>query len=937
MLKVYINLHIVGLKSPANKTYEPLIIEQSSAMNQTYRLVWSLTQQAWVVAGELAKANKKSSLKTCSIALLLAGVAFGGQAIAGPALNTLPTGETVVSGRATFDRSVDKQLTINQSTNKLITNWNSFDVGSAAKVNFVQPNTNSIALNRVTSGSPTEVFGQVTANGRLVLVNPNGITFGGRSQVSANALIASVLDIQDSDFNNSTLLFSRGNATGSIENRGKLTATAGSVSLLAPTVKNSGSITVTRGDVNLVNADAVQLSSVTPPAVTTASINGLIQQSGKISATQVSGVGGKIFLKNTYGQVQLAGALSANQTKVNASSVFVNGELNINGPDNFFDVNSSNGFNLGLYNKINLNGANSRFSVNGNFYTVIHDVKQLQDMSANLAGKYVLANDIDARETASWNAGAGFNPIGNNENRFSGTLDGFGHTINELNIYRPTTNYVGLIGFATYTSTLKNIALVNVRIRGMDYTGALSGFNDSDRLHNNYSTGRVTGRDFVGGLVGALDAGLTTSYSAAQVAGRSATGGLVGTVSPYAAVRYSYSTGKVTGDAAVGGLIGTNEGHVSYSYASGSVQGRESVGGVVGYNDWNATVSSVYSNGPIRGDAALGGVVGHNEGLASYSYWDKQTSGLSSSVGAGEGGRNITGLDSTQMKRLDSFEDWDIGLDIFAEGGYRGTWRIYEGQTAPLLSFLLKPIDVVIGNQSKTYDGQAFKGGSYSLSDPAAILQGSLSYAGNAQGARNAGTYTISGNGLYSGQQGYDIRIVDGSLTIDKKALTISAVQDNKVYDGKLTSVGKPVVTGLVDGDYIVLLKQAYSDKNVGTGKTIHVDGGYLIRDKNNGDNYTVTVLDSTSSVITPKALTISTVANSKVYNGNVSAAAKPLVTGLVAGDSVSGLFEQYETKEVGTGKKLLIKAGYVVNDGNGGNNYAVTEQTSNNGVITAH
>jgi hypothetical protein len=145
------------------------------------------------------------------------------------------------------------------------------------------------------------------------------------------------------------------------------------------------------------------------------------------------------------------------------------------------------------------------------------------------------------------------------------------------------------------------------------------------------------------------------------------------------------------------------------------------------------------------------------------------------------------------------------------------------------------------------------------------------------------------------------------------------------------------VVTGRVSGDSIAGLSQVFTDKNAGTGKTLVVDAGFVIRDGNKGNNYEVVVLDNHAGVITPKALSISTVANSKVYDGGVTSVNKPLVEGLAYGDRVTGLFQQYETKTVGENKKLLIKNGYVVQDGNAGGNYIVTEQGSNDGVITTH
>lgn len=829
-------------------------------MNQTYRLVWNSSQQAWAVAGELAKNHKRSSThKVLGMALLLAGAVVSERAFAGVGLNTLPTGESVVSGRATFDRSVDKQLTVNQSTNKLITNWNSFDVGSAAKLSFIQPNSNSIALNRVTSGSPTEVFGQVTANGRLVLVNPNGIAFGRYSQVSANALIASVLDIKDSDFNVSTLLFSRGSATGTVENRGKLTTTGGSVSLLAPTVKNSGSITVTRGDANLINANAVQLSSVVPPVVTASTIGGLIQQSGSITATQVSDVGGKILLTGDKSQVsshiQLVGTLQANQTQVNGRSIAVNGSLNLNGNGNILALISTDGYSLSKAAVVNLNSTSSGFSVNGTAYTVVRDINQLQAINKKLNGKYVLANNIDASATVNWNKGAGFKPLGAETGLFKGVLDGLGHRINSLTINRPETDNVGLIGY-TQGGALQNIGLTNVQIEGKNGTGALAGHLSLTSVYNSYVTGKVVGAESVGGLLGStFFAHVSNSHTAAEVEGDSYVGGLIGqsynlsTIessyatgkttgvvdvgglvggNDYSSIKFSYATGKVSGLGHVGGLVGRNaysslisdsyatgkvyswgeagglvgynenESTIKNSYATGDVSSQDFLGGLVGINDNNSIVENSYATGNVSGDGSIGGLVGYNinssvnqsyaigkvtgsfavgglvgqnyfqssyKGLVQNSYWDTQASGQSSAVGINHGTViRLKGLNSSQFKNLASFTNWGKSIDAQAATG--NVWRIYEGQSTPLLRSFLKPVDVAIGNQTKTYDGLAFKGGSYSLSNPSAILQGSLSYSGDAQGALNVGTYTIIGSGLYSGQQGYDIRFVPGRLTI---------------------------------------------------------------------------------------------------------------------------------------------------------------------------
>ena len=946
-------------------------------MNRAYKLMWSSISGSWVVASELAKGSKKSAGKSFRLVVLAAAALAGGVAHAVPAANALPSGESVTFGSASFDRSVSNQLTVNQSTSKLVTNWNSFNVGSNGKVVFAQPDATSIALNRVTGGSASEIFGQVTANGQLVLVNPNGITFGAGSQVSAASIIGSVLDINDSDFNAGTLLFSRGAATGTIDNQGSLTATAGSVSLLAPTVKNSGKITATAGNASLINADAVDLTAIDPVISTASGITGLIQQSGNITATQVSSVGGKILLtgdtSQTASQVQLAGTLAAGQTLVNGRSIVVNGDLNVNGASNVLGFTSTDGYSLTNGAAVNLNGASSGFSVNGTAYTVIRDVNQLQAMNSNLAGKYVLAGNIDASDTVSWNSGAGFVPVGNTSNNFTGILDGLGHRVNALTINRPGTQYVGLIGSAI-NATLQNIGLSNVNISGNYYVGALAGqlqASTTASILNSFSSGSVSSQESqTGGLVGRIAANsgvvqILNSYSTAQVSAVNTAGNEVGGLVGYSAasgsgrtyIANSYASGNVSAYNAVGGLVGRSDAAgtatslIENSYASGSVADNGCCsGGLVGYiqADTNRLeIRNTYASGAVSGLDAIpgshGGLIGYNGGANVHdNYWNTDTTGQLVAIGVDNNSASsvrLVGLTDAQSKLASSYSNW--GSNIDAQGGTGATWRIYDGQTGPLLRSFLKSLSISATNVTKTYDGTSYSPGTPGYSADTAYdsskLLGTVTLGGSALNARNAGTYNIDISGLYSGQDGYDLSVSGGTLTINKRVLTITATDASKEYDGKLTSAGKPVVVGRQRGDAIVGLTQSYLDKNAGTGKTINVDAGFTIRDGNGGNNYDVVILNSNAGVITPKALTISTVANTKVYDGGLTSANKPVVTGLVTGDRVTSLFQQYETKTVGDNKKLIIKAGYVVDDGNGGNNYTVTEQGSTNGVITLH
>src|SRR6267143_4324988 len=101
---------------------------------------------------------------------------FLSPALAQTSANALPTGGQVAAGAATLSYSPNK-LQIDQSTNKAILNWDSFSVGSSAWVNFSQPSSSAIALNRVTGSNPSEIFGRLTANGQVFFSNPNGVLF----------------------------------------------------------------------------------------------------------------------------------------------------------------------------------------------------------------------------------------------------------------------------------------------------------------------------------------------------------------------------------------------------------------------------------------------------------------------------------------------------------------------------------------------------------------------------------------------------------------------------------------------------------------------------------------------------------------------------------------------------------------------------------------
>lgn len=173
-----------------------------------------------------------------------------------------PEGGTVVGGAATIQGQGSASVIVNQSTPSAIINWNTFNIGASERVQFNQPSTSAVALNRVVGGrGPSEILGTLTANGRIFLINRDGILFGPGSVVNTAGFLASTNDIRNADFMAGRYNFNiPGRPDASIVNQGRITATSGGfAALVAPGVRNSGTITATLGTVALAAGNSFTL------------------------------------------------------------------------------------------------------------------------------------------------------------------------------------------------------------------------------------------------------------------------------------------------------------------------------------------------------------------------------------------------------------------------------------------------------------------------------------------------------------------------------------------------------------------------------------------------------------------------------------------------------------------------------------------------------
>src|SRR5471032_607740 len=276
------------------------------------------------------------------IAVLVAACYTGAQAA--------PVSPTVVAGQASFNFQ-GKTYSITNTPNTII-NWQSFSVASDEITRFIQQSADSKVLNRITGQSPTQILGSLQSNGKVFLINPNGVLFGAGSRVDVNGLVASSLAISNADFLAGKNNFSGDAAAGKVSNAGTITTPAGGqIFLVAPAVENSGVISAPNGDVVLAAGHSVQLFDSKDPnvqVVVSAPLDqalnlgqivaqggrvgvygALVSQRGGINANSaVRGANGQIILKSSGTTLLEAGS----STSATGSNLNTGGDIQVLGP-----------------------------------------------------------------------------------------------------------------------------------------------------------------------------------------------------------------------------------------------------------------------------------------------------------------------------------------------------------------------------------------------------------------------------------------------------------------------------------------------------------------------------------------------------------------------------------------------------------------------------
>src|SRR5579863_8292034 len=261
-----------------------------------------------------------------------------------------PSGGHVAAGQASIATSNANGLVVKETSQSAIINWQQFSIGSGQYVQFIQPSSSAVVLNRVVGGNASSILGNIFANGQVFLINSNGVFFGRGSTLDAQGFVASTLDISDSNFLTGNYVFDQAGAPGArILNEGTLRAHAGGYIVLAGDyADNTGVITAQSGHVILASgakttlglsgnslvsfvvnqatlaqfagvANAGSLIADGGTVVMTADVANLLRatvvnNTGLVEAHSLLKTSGGIYLTATGGGIENAGTLDAAAT-----------------------------------------------------------------------------------------------------------------------------------------------------------------------------------------------------------------------------------------------------------------------------------------------------------------------------------------------------------------------------------------------------------------------------------------------------------------------------------------------------------------------------------------------------------------------------------------------------------------------------------------------
>ncbi|AYJ79820.1 hypothetical protein AN286_06520 [Aliarcobacter cryaerophilus ATCC 43158] len=615
-----------------------------------------------------------------------------------------PSGGTVTSGSANISQN-GKVTDITQSTQKASINWNKFNIASDETVNFKQPNSSSITLNRVVGNEKSIINGALNANGQVWIINSNGVLFGKGASINTSGLLATTKDISDADFQAGNYKFT-GNSKESVINLGTIdVVNGGSVILAANEVRNEGTIKAIKGKIHLVGANEYSVNlngnSLVNLTVNKGVLDALVQNSGTIIAN-----GGEIYLTTNAvnellkGVVNNTGVIEANSLAGITGHVELfahGGTANVAGT-----INATDGFVETSGDKVKIDDSfkvkADKWLIDPTDFTIAASGGDISGatLSNTLAGANVeiqsvsgakgTKGDINVNDTITWSSDKKLTLNAQNDIFINKEITS-SHANGKLELL-----YGQKAVAAGNTSDYHVNAKVNLKAgqnfitkKGSDGTATdwivVNASNMNSAMNTDKTKSYVLGEDItLSGTnnwtsIGTLSAkfkgkfdGLGHTISNLSIIDNSSDYiGLFGHTEYATIQNIGLVNVDIKGKDYVGGLAGKHLGIIRNSYITGSIEGTQYVGGLVGLNGTISVpgyIKNSYANATVKGTKFVGGLAGNaNEGGIDYSYASGSVTGTEEVYGLS---RNI------QNNITKSFYDKEANTAIMSDSATYG-------------------------------------------------------------------------------------------------------------------------------------------------------------------------------------------------------------------------------------------------------------------------
>ncbi len=858
-------------------------------------------------------------LSVFAASLCAAGIAYAG---------TGAVGGQITSGSGQIQQ-VGNTTTIRQDTPTLTLNWQSFNIAPNQSVDFLQPSSSAIAVNRIFSSTPSQIYGHLDANGQVWLINPNGILFGQGAQVNVGGLVASTLDLDDGTLTSNNRSFS-GSGKGSVINEGAITAANGGyAALIGNQVSNRGLIKAQLGTVALGGGSAVTLTfsnnQLVHLQVNQSTLNNLaenrqliVANGGQVimtagakdallaSVVNNTGIVRAQTVENHNGTITLLGGMEA-------GTVNVGGTLDASAPSGGSGGSiETSAANFNLANNAHITAAAPQGSagtwlVDPTNLTI--DAASATTISSTLNG----GTNVTEQTTATGASGVGVQSAG------AGDIN--------VNAAISWTNSAASLSLLAYHAINVNASVTGAGGVTMDAGGANLTIASGSTITGGTGVTLATTANFVNNEgAGAVSTGTSAPW---LIYSTNPTLDTAGGITP-SFIQYNapYPTAAV----------GTGNGFL-YSLAP-----TLSITGLTG------AVTKVYDGTTI---ATLAGSNLTTTGLVNGNVISTATG----AYGSSNAGTNllVTGPGSISAINIVSASGGAIpvygytlsGASVSANIGtitpapltatiINDPTKVYNGTTSAAVSSADYSLTGFVAGQSATVSQHTPTAYASSTAGPEAITATFTSTDFTANAGTNLNNYILPATGT-------------GPGTINPAPVLISGVlATNKVYDGATNdtlNTSAASLFGVIAGDAGTVTLDStdasgtFSQSNVGNGLAVAASGFTLTGSK--AGDYVLTQPQGLSANITPLALVISGVtANNKVYDAtttdtlNLSGAS---LSGAVAGDDVtlsdSGASANFSQSNVGN--NLVVTATGFSLGGSAAGNYTISQPSGLTADIT--